>query len=1019
MPFSVWIYQHRRSLLFLLVILCLAGVFSYQKLKVSLFPHTDFPRIAVSLDAGDRSAEQMLLEATQPAEERLRQIPGVQSVRSTTSRGSADLSVSFPWGQPMDLAALQVSSALAELSASLPSGTTIQSYRMDPTRFPILAYSLKSTDLRQLTTSQLRLIAQMQLLPLISGITGVARVEIQGGDTQEFQINIDPWRCQALGISAQDVTEAIHNTLVLNAAGRLEDHYKLYLTLFANTLNSPQALENTLLKTTATQTIRLGDVAHVQVGPAPRWQRINSDGQEAVLLLIYQQPDANSVALTQDVQRALHLYKPNLPHTLQLIRWYQQSQLVQAAVLSVRDAVLLGTLLAALVLLLFLRNLRITLVAVIVVPSVICGTLLLMYALGMSLNIMTLGGIAASVGLIMDDAIVMVEQLMRSPADTSAHRELARIEAAQNFLRPLFGSTAATLIIFIPLAFLTGVTGAFFKSLALTMSLSLLLSFSLCWLMVPLLANLLLRPAETDTEPSRWEHFLLRTYAHTLKHLLQRPWIALALVLPLLGAGFLAWQHVGSGFMPSMDEGGFTIDYRTRPGTSLAETDRLVRQMEQIIQSNPNVKSYSRRTGAQLGGWLTEANAGDIFIHLQNGPRESIENIMEDIRRKILARVPGLDIEMAQLMEDLIGDLTAVPQPVEIKIFGDNPQVLNRLANRINRQLEDIPGLVDRRNGINPSGDALNITVDPHKAAQFALTPEAVYQQVRLSLQGQPIGRLFIHQQMRPIRLWWNHNASAQEKDLLNLPLLTPGGSTVSLGAVATLQAQSGQNQIDRENLKRMVAVTARIEGQDMGRTLRLIKKKLAAPGLFPATYYYHLGGLYEQQQQAFHGLLRVMLAAIALVFLLLLFLYEQFTLALAMLCMPLLALSAVFMGLWLTQAELNISSMMGMTMVVGIVTEAGIFYFCDFDAQHADLPLENRLIMAGTQRLRPILMTTLTAILTLLPLACALGQGSSMQQPLAIAIISGLCVQLPLTLLVLPCLYLSLQRLPGKFRHH
>ncbi len=998
-----WINHHRRSLIFLMMMVVLGGCFAYSRMRVSLFPMVSFPRISVNVDLGDRSAEQMLVQVTQPLEERLRRIPGVKGVRSTTSRGSAEISVEFAWGHDMSLAELNVRSTLAELLPELPGGTQLQSDRMDPTRFPVLAFSLNST---KLSTTEQRWIAKTRLLPLLAAIPGVAHIGIQGGDLAEFQVNLDPGRCQAFGLSAQAIAESLQSNRLIKTTGRLEDHYKLYLSMVHQDITSEEDLKKIIIAVHAGLPVRLGDVATVQMGTVPRWQRINADGKEAVLLLVYQQPDANSVEMTHLINQTLKDHRADLPADLAIGTWYQQSHLVEQSLLSVRDAVLIGIVLAGIVLQIFLRNLSMTLIAILVVPSVLASTLLIMNVLGMSLNIMTLGGIAAAVGLILDDAIVVIEQLA-----THRGQKHSDVEIAVNFLKPLAGSSAATLIIFLPLAFLSGVSGAFFKALAISMSISLVVSFLISWLVIPLMADALIGKHKSQKHQPVWERALIQGYEHLFLSSIQRPWLTLLLVVPLLISGFMAYRHVDSGFMPAMDEGGFTLDYRTQPGTSLTETDRVVRIMEQIIRNNRNVASYSRRTGAQLGGWLTEVNAGDLFIRLKPNHPDPVEVVMNELRSRIQSEVPGLSIEMSQLMEDLIGDLTAVPQPIELKIFGDNPVILEHLAHTLTRQLTLIPHVVDIVDGINPAGDALQIEIDPERASTLGLTIADVQKQVHQAIQGDTLTPVYANHRMISLRIWWDHQASLSIESLSELPVQTPSGSFIPLNRIARLIPVSGQNEISRQDLQRMVAVTARIDQGDMGRVLAHVQSMLKKPGLFPPGYYVRIGGLYAQQQMAFKGLLIVMLAGLALIFLLLLFLYEEFGRALALLCIPLLSISAVFIGLWLTHVTLNISSMMGMTMVAGIVTEVGIFYFSGVDRTNSTIPLDQILLKAGLERLRPILMTTLTAILTLLPLALALGEGARMQQPLAIAIISGLAVQLPLSLWVMPALYFWLQR--------
>ncbi|MHB0990880.1 MAG: efflux RND transporter permease subunit [Burkholderiales bacterium] len=1004
MNFTAWMQQHRRSILFLLVLLALAGGIASFKLPVTLFPNVDFPRVVVSLDAGDRPADMMVLAVTQPVEEAVRRVPGVREVRSTTSRGAADISISFDWGIDMGLATSQIGQAITQVLPSLPAGTQMLIRRMDPTVFPILAYSLTSgTE----TQSQLYDLARYQLRPLLLGVNGVARVEVIGGAQQECRVSVDPAKLNALGLTLDDIAKTLNAANVVTAVGRLQDHYKLYLAIADTRLQSLRQIEDTVIKTGAGAIVRLGDVATVSNNVKPLWTRVTADGREAVLFNIYQQPGSNSVQIARDVAAKLAVYRSQIPAGVKLANWYDQSVLVLDSAASVRDAILVGTGLAVLVLLLFLRNLKITLIAAVVVPTVLSATVVLLYGLGMSFNIMTLGGMAAAVGLIIDDAIVMIEHIVRRLRGAGGEHHGRVMAAAAEFIRPLAGSSASTIIIFVPLAFLTGVTGAFFKALSLTMAAGLIISFLVTWLAVPLLADYFLTEKDAaQEEGGRYTARLHGWYDRLMRRWLARPVWILVLIVPLLGVGYLAFGKVGSGFMPAMDEGGFTLDYRSAPGTSLAETDRLLRQVETIIKTNPYVDTYSRRTGTQLGGGITETNEGDFFVRLKAGSRPPIDEVMGDIRGRIERLVPGLDIEMAQLMEDEIGDLTAVPQPIEIKLYGDNPEQLEATARRVQAAIDRVPNVVDTRDGINPAGDALVIHVDPVKAALEGMAAASITQAAQAYLAGTVATQIQSGPKLVGVRVWVPSAQRAIVSDVGAMLIRAPDGHLFPLRRVAIIYPVSGQPQIERENLKRMVAVTGRIAGRSMGAVMADIKRVMAKPDLLPQGVYFELGGMYEQQQIAFRGLIAVFAAATGLVFLLLLFMYESFRIALAILAMPLLAVAAVFTGLWVSGIELNISAMMGMTMIIGIVTEVAIFYFSEYRDVAEGLPFADALIAAGKNRMRPIAMTTFAAILTLLPLAFAIGQGSAMQQPLAVAIIAGLLVQLPLVLLVMPVLY-------------
>ena len=1008
---SLWLQRHRRSVLFLVLLLAAGGILAAFKLPVGLFPNVSFPRVVVSVDAGVRPTRQMVLQVTQPLEEAIRRVPGVVTVRSETSRGSSDIYVTFHWGSNMGLAAVQVNEAANQVLPMLPPGTTIRSKRMDPTVDPIIAYSLTSNTLSPV---QLYDLAQLDLRPLLSGVEGVGRVQVQGGQQEEYHVIVDPARLQALNLSLGEVERTLSGGNGVKALGHLEDRYKLLLALADSRLHDARQIGDLVLRATPAGVVRLRDVATVVRGTLPQWTTVTADGKPAVLINVYQQLGGNTVAISRDIARTLAAFHDRLPRDVTIHQWYDQSGLIVASAGSVRDAIILGVLFATLVLYLFLRNWKLTLIAATVVPAVLAATSLLLHALGMSFNIMTLGGMAAAVGLIIDDVIVMLEHLVRRVA-VRGHGTQTLLEAAREFTQPLAGSSTATVIIFVPLAFLGGVTGAFFKSLSLTMGASLVISFFFAWLALPLIADHLLGEKDAAIEHGgRITRTVQNGYRRLMTRLLARPLLLLAGLLPLLVVGALGYFRVPTGFMPEMQEGGFVLDYRTVPGTSLTESDRLIAQVEHILATTPGVDTWSRRTGAQLGGGITEANEGDFFVRLKTPSGQAA--LMQKVVDRIQHDVPGFEIlDTPQPMQDLIGDLTGSPRPVVIRLFGDDWKQLVTLAPKVADAIGKVRGLAEIQNGLNIAGDAIEIKVDRVKAALEGMTPSEVTAQLDTYLAGSVTTHVLQGQVVYGVRVW----VAPRERDSLArlraLRLAAPDGHLVPLARIATLQLITGQPQITRYDLKPMVAVSARIEGRGFGTTLADVKRVLAQPGLLPPGVYYTLGGLYKQQQIAFRGLAMVFAAAIALVFLALLFLYERFRVALAIMTAPLLAASAVFFGLWITGQTLNITALMGLTMIVGIVTEVGVFYFSELTLLRGEgVPFDEALIRAGENRLRPIAMTTLAAMLALAPLALGIGQGSSMQQPLAIAIIAGLMVQMPLVLLMVPVVYALLARRRG-----
>ena len=1001
MNFSAFMARHRRSLLAVLTLAILGGLLAGSGLPVGLFPSVSFPRIQVSIDAGDRPIDQTETTITRPMEQAIRAVPGVTNLRSTTSRGAAEIGVNFAWSTNMDLALQRTDAALSRASATLPPGVTFTVRRMDPTVFPVAAYSLTSDKLGPVA---LRRYAELTLAPLLSNINGVARTDVSGGGRAEYRVEADPARLQALGLTLADIDQALAAANVLEATGKLEDRGKLYLALTDTSLTTAAEIEQVVVKSAGGGIVRLGDVATVRLTSAPQFVRVTADGRDAVLINVYQQPSGDTVRIVKDVARVFAAARRTAPPGVRVSPWYDQSELITASARGLAEAIAIGAVLAALVLLVFLRNIGVTVVAIVVVPVVLALTTLALRLTGQSFNIMTLGGMAAAIGLIIDDAIVMIEHMERRLHEAPEDRIATMRAAAAEFFRPLFGSSAATILIFLPLAFLTGVTGAFFKALSLTMAIALVASFLIAWLVTPILMERLYRKA--DPRPHA-EGGWNRRYRDWLGRAVGAPMIAALVIVPLAFGGVLAFMNLPSGFMPKMDEGGFILDYITPPGASLTETDRLVRQIETVVRGAPEVVTYSRRTGLQLGGGLTEPNTGDFFIRLKTGRRRNIEAVMEDVRGKLEAQVPGVEIETAQLMEDLIGDLTAVPQPIEVKLFGDDEAVLQATAKQVAAKLASVRGLTEIKDGVIVAGDALDVRIDRAQAALEGIDPAEASKQVAALLSGVVATQVQSGATLTNVRVWAPEIARARISDVAAAPLKAADGHIFPLSRIATVNILPGQAEVSREGGRRMIAVTARVEGRDMGSAAKEAGRLVDSGSLLPAGVTFEMGGLYAEQQSAFRGMAAVFAAALAIVTVLLLLLYENFRMVAVIIAMPLLAACAVAIGLWLTGIELNIMALMGLTMVIGIVTEVAIFYFTEYDSLIADgVPAEQALVDAGANRLRPITMTTLAAILALAPLAVALGAGSSMQKPLAIAIIAGLIAQGPLVLLIMPALF-------------
>jgi multidrug efflux pump subunit AcrB len=703
--------------------------------------------------------------------------------------------------------------------------------------------------------------------------------------------------------------------------------------------------------------------------------------------------------------------------------FYDQSELVRESIDSVRDAILLGLILASLIMVLFLRDWGTSLVAGLVIPATIAVTFITLKALGESFNLMTLGGLAAAVGLVIDDAIVVVENIVMHRDSGQSLSDAIR-SAIQEIRVPLVGSTITPIVVFLPLISITGVTGVFFRALAITVGMALLTSLALALTWTPTLSHYFLRnrkpdaTAKHDTVPA----WLLSSYERTLRFTLEHPFLLLIFTVLLVAGSYVCYTHTGSDLLPAMDEGGFIVDYTMAPGSSLRETNRVVSHVERILRNTPDVATTSRRTGMQLGlAAVTEANQGDISVKLKPmaplftrlfggataGQRtRSGEEVIADVRAKVLQAEPVLDVEFPQLLQDMIGDLTSAPQPVVIKLFSEDGDLLRHWAPVEASALKKIPGVVDVEDGIDntTSGTAMTFDIDPMVTARAGFTPQEVELDASAMLQGEPATPpVILNARSYPIRVQFPPSARSSLDAMRNTLIVSGTGKTATIGSLTTLTEIPGQTEIIRENLQRCVNVTARFEGLNLGDGIKLVRQAVADSNL-PPTIRVQYGGQFAEQQKSFHDLVFVLALAIVLVFMVLLFEFGEFGAPFAVLSSALLSTCGVFLALLVTRTTFNLSSFMGLIMVIGIVAKNGILLLdADQRFRAEGIPPEESMIRAGERRLRPIMMTALATVAGMLPLAFAVGAGSQMLQPLAIAVIGGILASMILSLVVTP----------------
>ncbi|MBV8199663.1 MAG: efflux RND transporter permease subunit [Acidobacteria bacterium] len=1005
--------RHESAILLLVVLLALAGVIALPSLASSIYPPLQFPRVVVVAHSGILPARSMMLTVTRPIEQAIREVPGIRRVRSRTFRGAAEISCLFEPATNMDLALQQVQARIAEGRSGMPAELDLQVERLSPATFPM--YSLILTG--GLPIADLRDYAFYLMRPAFSRVPGVGRVEVQASDTREIEVVADPARMLAAGMTLKDLGAALAAANQLAPVGRYDSGGRQHLVLASDAWHSVADVAATPITVRKGATLRVADVAQVFPGSPDRTTLATGNGRDAALITLSQQIDTDVLSVKAGIEQALRdSITPALPSGLHISKVYDLAEFVSTAIANVRDAILVGGLLAVVVLIVFLGNWRMTAIAALTLPLTVLTTFLFMRLFGESINLMSMGGLAVAIGLVIDDAVVVIENVHRRLAtggDAAAEVEQATAE----LVAPVVGSTLTTVVVLAPLGLLSGVVGQFFRALSLTLSVSVLVSLLLALTLIPLLSRRVFgrdagradRSGGAGHAGPRWGVRLEAFYGRALASALRRPrWALLAFAL-LAAAGVLLGWKIPNGFLPQMDEGGFVIDYLTPPGTALPETDRLVRTIERLVEATPEVAAFSRRTGAEMGLYATQQNKGDVLIRLKpRGQRSrSAEEVMDGLRAKVKEALPGVDIEFTQILQDMLGDLEGAAAPIEIKIFGDDPAVLGGIAEQVEPLLSQVHGVVDVV-GVERGNPEMTWQIDPVAAGRLGLTVEQVAGQLAASWLGDTATELRLPDRTIPVRVRYPDRLRLDPAWLASTQVRGADGSLVPLASLGHQVAAAGQNVLIREDLRQMALLTARLEGRDLGSAVAEIQQRLRSLRL-PTGYSTEVGGQYESQRQSFRELLTVFAVSASLVLVILLFQFRSWLPAALLLAAAPLSLAGAFALLWATGTELNVSSAMGLILLIGLVVKNGIVML-DYAHRLRDegAPLRDAIEAAARVRLRPILMTTLCTLFGLLPLALGIGAGAELQKPLALAVIGGLGLSTLVTLLAVPSLYVA-----------
>ncbi len=980
----------------MLVLIILGGLFTYSRMQTALFPEISFPKIKIIAEAGLQPVNKMMIRVTKPLENVIKQVPDLQMIRSTTSRGSCEISAFMDWKANVDLSQQKIESKIAEIRNNLPAETQITVEKMNPSILPVIGYTLESHARSPIALKQL---AIYTIKPFLSQVAGVSEVRVIGGKAKEYWLELDPGKMSALMITPDSVSMAIAQTNFIRSNGYLSDYRYLYLTTTDASVHSADDIRQIILRNDGKRMVRIGDIGRVNIQEGVEYIKINANGKEGILIAIIKQPNTNLVDLSDQMQDKLTALRKILPPDVSIQPYYVQADFVKTSIRSVSDSLWLGLGLAIIVAIIFLRSLKASTTILVTIPITICLTLIVLYAIGYTLNIMTLGALAAAIGLIIDDAIVVVEQIHRTHEEFPEEPTVTLLQKAIRYLLPaMIGSSLSTIVIFIPFVLMSGVAGAYFNVLTNTMIITLVCSFIVTWIGLPVIYLILSK----DKPGNRFKSVHVRKQAW-VSFFIMRPWISFLIIVTLITSIIYILPRLETGFLPEMNEGSIVLDYASPPGTSLDETDRMLREVEKIIRSVPEVSAYSRRTGTQMGFFITEPNNGDYLIQLKTQRNKTTEEVIAEIRKQVEASQPALRIDFGQVITDMLGDLMTSVQPVEVKIFGENQDQLHALSKQVADIVSSVKGTADVFDGIVITGPSITVTPNYGKIGQFGITPAGLQYQLQTHLEGNIVGDILEKEQQTPIRMVFPNNRRTTISDISGWQIFLPSGKLNPITSLATVEVNPGDAEIQRQDLQSMGVVTARLENRDLGSVIKDIQSGINARLHLPLGYHILYGGSYAEQQQSFRELLMILAAACLLVFGVIVFLFRQFSIAFVILAISVLGISGSYMALYITGTPLNVGSYTGLIMIVGIIAENAIFTILQFREARRNQSVKDAVIYSISTRLRPKLMTAFGAIIALMPLALGIGSGAQLHQPLAIAVIGGFIIALPLLLIVLP----------------
>jgi len=999
------------------LILVILGAVSLSRLQIDMLPNIELPTLSIRTDYEGASPEVMERLVTQIIEEIVATVPGVEEITSTSSEGRSRVRVSFVWGTEIDTAAIDVQGKLEDEINELPDDIVRPRIRkFDIASFPVVLLGISSN----LDPVELTELIEVQIRYRFARIPGVAQVDVWGGFNREVRIELDPDRIKAVGLPLDQVLDAIRDANLDLPTGKIEQgRYEVMLRAPAEFINLDQ-IRDTVIAQSDGAGITLGQIAEVKDTYEKLTRIVRVNGGRGLRVAIRKQANANTVEVSKRILAEIEAVNQAFPQ-IKIVPVINQGNFIERSIANVARSILYGGGLAIVVLLFFLRNIRSTIVISLSIPISIVTTFALIFFGGFTLNLMTLGGLALGVGMMVDNSIVVLENIFRRRTETGETPEEASVEGAREVGTAIIASTITTLVIFLPLIFVRGVSGILFKELAYVIIFALICSLTVALSLVPMLASRLLKSSQQpQKEPvfrtSRWSAAavsifseLENLYLALLRWVLAHRLFTVFAAAVLLGTSLLLYPLIGSEFLPPSDEGEVRVAGKMEIGARLELVDRQTRVMEQIIKpAVPEAIASVVSVGAS--GWRADAGSeGEINLSLlpsaQRG-RSNVE-IAQDLRRRLDGNVPGMEIRVRApqgqfLLERLLGG----DEGLTIEVRGYELATLDVLAGHVAKLIVDVPGITDIQTSLEAGIPQQEIRINRDKVADLGLSVRDVTQLLQTAVAGSKTGEYRAGGNSYRILVQLKDAEKRSIDEILNLTLTTASGEKVALRNIVTSEQSRGPILIDRKDQQRRVTVNANIAGRDLGSVASDVQALLNQIPR-PVGYDLTVAGNFEEQQKAFRELIISLALALILVYMVLACQYESLRDPLVVMFSVPLAAIGVLVTLFITKTTLNVQSYIGCIMLGGIVVNNAILLVDQAGRLGRDGMLtRDALVEAGRRRLRPILMTTLTTILGLLPLALGIGEGSDAQAPLARAVVGGLTGSTLITLVLIPAVY-------------